>query len=120
MNPAALTSMEEWINEGKSVHDFVAMELAAARSDLAQFPHKAILNTLKEHPEGVDPEYFKNIENKGVDLSQPFAVGEAMKKSNAIAYRIELGKYMIISHCHQVALRSYDPASLPSSSVEKL
>ena len=120
MNPGALTSMQEWINKGNSVHDFVAMELAAARRDLARFPHKAILKALKEHPEGVDPEYFKHMENDGVDLSEPFAVGEAMKKSNAIAYRIELGKYMIISRCHQVALRSYDPASLPSSSVEKL
>ena len=84
------------------------MELATARRDLAQFPHKAILNALKEHPEGVDPEYFKHMKNNGVDLSQLFAVGEAMKKSNAIAYRIELGKYKILSHCHQVALRSYD------------
>ena len=108
MNPGALRSMQEWINKGKSVHDFVAMELATARRDLAQFPHKAILNALKEHPEGVDPEYFKHMKNDGVDLSQLFAVGEAMKKSNAIAYRIELGKYKILSHCHQVALRSYD------------
>ena len=80
---------------------------------LFRSPHKAILNALKGHLEGVDPEYFKHMENKGVDLSEPFAVGEAMKKSNSIAYRIELGKYMIISHCHQVALRSYDADSLP-------
>ena len=119
-NPAALRSMQEWINKGKSIHDFVAMKLAVAEDDLARFPHEAILNALKEHPEGIDPEYFKHMKNRGVDLSQPFAVGEAMRKSNALAYRIELGKYMIISHCHQVALRSYDPDSLPSSSVEKL
>jgi hypothetical protein len=119
-NPAALRSMQEWINGKKSINDFVAMQLAAARVDLARFPHKAILNALKEHPEGVNPEYFGNMKSEGVDLSEPFAVGEAMKKSNAIAYRIELGKYMIISHCHQVALRSYDPNSLPSSSIEKL
>ena len=50
--------MQEWINKGNSVHDFVAMELAAAEDDLAQFPHKAILNALKEHPEGISPKYF--------------------------------------------------------------
>ena len=97
-NPAALRSMQEWINKGKSVHDFVAMELAVAEDDLDQFPHKAILNALKEHPEGVDLEYFKHMASEGVDLSEPFGVDEAMKKSNALAYRIELGKYMIISH----------------------
>ena len=119
-NPCILRSMQEWIEEKKSIHDFVAMQLVKAEDDLVAFPHKAILKALKEHPEGISPKYFKHMENDGVDLSEPFAVGEAMKKSNAIAYRIELGKYMIISHCHQVALRSYDADSLPSSSVEKL
>ena len=110
-NPAALRSVQEWINKGKSINDIVTMKLVAARRDLAQFPHKAILNALKEHPEGVDPEYFKHMKSEGVDLSQPFAVNEAINKSNAFAYRIELGKYLIISHCHHVALRSYDPDS---------
>ena len=114
-NPATLRSMQEWIKKGKSVHDFVAMKLVKAEDDLDRFPHKAILNALKKHPEGISPKYFKHMKSEGVDLSEPFAVGEAVKKSNAIAYRIELGKYMIISHRHQVALRSYDPASLPSS-----
>ena len=41
-NPAALRSMQEWINKGKSIHDFVAMKLAVAEDDLARFPHEAI------------------------------------------------------------------------------
>ena len=107
-NPCMLRSMQEWI-EKKSIHDFVAMQLVKAEDDLVAFPHKAILKALKEHPEGIRPEYFNNMKSKGVDLSNPFAVGASMKESNAIAYRIELGKYVIISHCHQVALRSYNP-----------
>ena len=116
-NPAALRSMQGWINDKKSIHDFVAMKLAKARKLLMRFPHKAILNALKEHPEGISPEYFNNMKSEGVDLSDPVAVGVAMKKSNAIVYHMDSDKYMIISHCHQVALRSYDP---PSSSIEKL
>ena len=116
-NPAALRNMQGWINDKKSIHDFVAMKLAKARNLLVRFPHKAILNALKEHPEGISPEYFNNMKSEGVDLSDPVAVGVAMKKSNAIVYHMDSDKYMIISHCHQVALRSYDP---PSSSIEKL
>ena len=80
--------MQEWINDKKSIHDYVAMKLAKARLDLARFPHNAILNAFKEHPEGISPKYFKHMKSEGVDLSEPSAVGEAMKKSNAIAYRI--------------------------------
>ena len=108
-NPATLRSMEEWVHGGKSVQDFVAKKLAATRRELVKFPHKAILKALKQHPEGVDPEYFKNMKNEGVNLSDPAAVGSAMKQSDAVVYRIELGKYMIISRCHQTALKSYDP-----------
>lgn len=109
-NPAVLRDMEGWIIiDKKTVYSFVAKTLADAKQELVAFKHKQILKALKEHPEGVSPEYFNNTENKGVDLSAPRAVGVSMKSSNAVAYRIELNMYMIISRRHQVALRTYDP-----------
>jgi hypothetical protein len=108
-NPATLRSMQEWVQIGKTIHAFVEGRLANARQDLVAFPHKKILKALKEHPEGVSPEYFNNQYNKGADLSCPKDVGKAMKESNAITYRPESDKYQIISHRHVVALRNYDP-----------
>ena len=85
-------------------------KLAKADLDLAEFPHKAILKALKEHPEGISPKSFNNMGYRGVDLSSPKAIGTAMKRSNdAVVYRIELGKYMTISRCHEIALKSYEP-----------
>ena len=114
-NPATLRSMQLWVHSGKSVEEFIAQTLLEAEQDLVQFPHKAILKALKEHPEGVSPKYFKNMMSEGVDLSDPFAVGVAVKLSDAIVYRIELGsphdpgRYMIMSGCHKTALRRYEP-----------
>jgi hypothetical protein len=83
--------------------------LADAELALVAFPHKAILKALKEHPEGVSPKYFKKQKSEGVDLSEPKAVGVAMKRSNVIVYRIEDGLYHLMSTAHKTALRSYDP-----------
>lgn len=41
------------------------------RGALAAFLHQAILKALKEHPEGISPAYFNNMESEGVDLSDP-------------------------------------------------
>ena len=64
---------------------------------------------MKEHPEGVSPEYFNNEEYKAIDLTSPVAVGAAMKGSNAILYDMKARRYMLISHAHKVALRTYEP-----------
>ena len=37
------------------------------------------------------------------------AVGSAMKRSNAIIYRIELGMYQLMSGAHKTALKTYTP-----------
>lgn len=108
-NPAMLRSMQEWVHKGLCVKDFVKKELAAARAELVAFPHQIILKALKQHPEGVDPEYFKKIKSEGVDLSNARSLSTALQQSNAIVYRIELNRYMIISRCHQTALKSYIP-----------
>jgi hypothetical protein len=68
-----------------------------------------ILKALKKNPEGVSPEYFGKEEYKGIDLSNPVAVGTAMKGSNAILYDMEERRYKLISQAHKVALRSYEP-----------
>jgi hypothetical protein len=68
-----------------------------------------ILKALKEHPEGVPPELFNNVKYDGVDLSNPQAVGYAMKRSNATVYRIENGKYHLLSKVHETALQTYKP-----------
>ena len=114
-NLATLRSMQAWVHGGKSVEEFVAETLVAAEQDLVKFPHKQILKALKEHPEGVSPKYFRDMMSEGVDLSDPFAVGVAVRQSNVIVYRVELGhytdpgRYMIMSHCHKSALKSYEP-----------
>lgn len=114
-NPAAFNKMQIFMTlKGISVENFVALKLSEATADLDAFPHKAILKALKDHPEGVSPGYFNNMENKGVDLSNPRAVAVSMKESNALTYRIELKKYMMLSRCHEVALRSYKLEKLNS------
>ena len=120
-NPAAFNRMLTMMtNDGLSVGDFVELKLRDARAHLKAFPHKAILKALKEHPDGISPGYFNNAESKGVDLSNPRAVAVAMKVSNVLAYRIELDQYIILSHCHKVALRTYEPkVPLPPVDVEK-
>ena len=94
---------------GLSLDDFITMTLRDARSELVAFQHQQILKALKNHPEGIHPEFFNKLENKGVDLSDPKAVGAAMRKGNVITYRIELRKYTIYSKAIEVALRSFDP-----------
>jgi hypothetical protein len=68
-----------------------------------------ILKALKEHPEGVKPEYFSNEKYEGIDMSVPEAVGKAMQGSHAVLYDMKEGCYKLISHAHKVALETYDP-----------
>lgn len=107
MNPATLRNIQEWLGRGNplnTVTSFVANKLKEADLDLNIFPHKQILKELQLTPEGVYPGSFNNIINEGVDLSNPAAVGVAMKSSNSVAFRIELQKYVLISKRHKIAL----------------
>jgi len=109
-SPAMLLDLNDCVqNEGYSVERFVKKVLEEAHLELAAFPLKPILKALKEHPEGVSPKFFKNMKYEGVDLSDPQAVGYAMKRSNAIVYRIENGKYQLLSKAHETALQTYEP-----------
>jgi hypothetical protein len=99
----------DFVSQDVSVDDFIAEELGKARQDLVAFQLKPILKALKEHPEGVRPEYFNNEKYEGIDLSNPVAVGTAMKGSNAILYDMKARRYKLISQAHKVALRNYEP-----------
>ena len=66
---------------------------------------KPILGRLKKHPDGVDPVKL-NKEFKGINMCVPRDVGVAMKESNTIVYRMELGKYQLISRAHATALET--------------
>ena len=95
--------------EGASVDELIAATLKEARQEFVAFALKPILQALKNNPEGVSPDYFNNVECKGIDLSNPGAVGAAMKDSNAILYDMKENRYKLISQAHKVALRKYDP-----------
>jgi hypothetical protein len=94
-----------------SLNTRIKASLGLARKELVAFKLKPILKTLKEHSEGIDPEDFKNQEYKGIDMSSAKAVGDAMKKENAIVYRIDLKTpvFQMLSTRHKTALKTYDP-----------
>lgn len=108
-SPLDLFNLHVKVSPTYSINDYVADVLRDSKKRLVAFPHKPILKALKDHPEGVSPEYLKNQKNEGVDLSHPESVGVAMKSVNAIVYRIELDKYMLMSTAHRTALESYEP-----------
>ena len=108
-NPAAFQSLQVALVKGMSLQDFVTSKLKRATAELLAFQHQQILKALKEHPEGVSPAYFNKMKSEGVDLSDPRAVAVGMKAVNALTYRIELSKYVMLSRCHEVALRTYKP-----------
>jgi hypothetical protein len=92
-----------------SLKEFVDSVIGQAERDLLAFPHQDILKALKSHPEGIPPAYFKKQKSKGVDLSNPKDVGVALKRSNALVYRIDRGLYCLMSTAHKTALKSYEP-----------
>jgi hypothetical protein len=102
-------TLEAFLNESMSVDEFIAEKMAKAKRDLVAFPFKPILKALKEHPEGVPPAYFNNEKCKGVDMSNPVAVGGVMKaaQSNVVFFDMKQGVYKLNSHTLEVALRSY-------------
>jgi hypothetical protein len=83
--------------------------LLDAYQNLVDFPLKPMLKALKEHPEGVSPDYFNNQKYDGVDMSSTSAMGPVMKSSIAIIYRIDLKKYQLMSTAHKTALKTYSP-----------
>ena len=108
-SPSQVLDLAQSVSSTHSVEDYVADILDRATRRLRAFPHQAILQALKDHPEGISLAYFDGQESEGVDLANPVAVGTAMKAVNAIVYREDLGKYMLMSTAHRTALESYEP-----------
>ena len=108
-NPGTLEDLGIHMQKGLSLDHFITMTLHFARSELVAFQHQQILKALKDHPEGISPEVFIKLKNKGVDLLAPRVVGVVMSRGNAITYRIELNKHTTYSKAVEVALRSYNP-----------
>ena len=109
-SPARLIKLINYVqNRNTTLKDCVDGILRVAHQDLLKFQLKPILKVLKEYPEGISPDYFSNKKYEGIDLSDQDAVGSAMKRSNAIIYRIELGKYQLMSVAHKTALKTYTP-----------
>lgn len=108
--PADLVQFVKELSKGMPVKKFVDEKLQDARECLEAFPLKTILQALKDHPEGVRPGYFNNLEEKGVDLTHPAKVGQIMKeKLNPLIYRKDLKVYQLLSTAHKTALKSYVP-----------
>mmetsp|Transcript_7355 Transcript_7355/g.7759 ORF Transcript_7355/g.7759 Transcript_7355/m.7759 type:complete len:460 (-) Transcript_7355:128-1507(-) len=109
-SPARLVSLVGELSDGVTVQQFVDNMLEDALKGLRAFPLKTILQALKDHPDGVNPEYFNNLKEEGVDLTNPVAVGKIMKeKLNPLIFRQDLGLYQLISTAHKTALKSYKP-----------
>ena len=101
--------------KGWTLNKFLEEKVKTARVELAAFPFKPILKALKEHPEGVSPEFFQNLKYEGVDLTDPEAVCSSMKRKNVIVYRKDNKKYELQSKAHETALREYEPIVVSSA-----
>lgn len=111
-NPDLLVTLMATVPEIETIDKYVEGILTTARQNLVKFPLKTILQALKDpaHVDGVAPKYFKNIKEKGIDLSNELEVGGVMKSfGNPIIFRKDLAKYQMISTAHKTALKTYDP-----------
>ena len=100
----------------QTLQEYVDRVLESAHMDLIKFPLKPILKALKEHPDGVKSEYFKDQTftwksgpaTEVFDLSCPESVGLAMKSQNCIMFRIELNLYQLQSTAHKTAIKNLE------------
>ena len=95
-----------------SVNDFVDCHVLIARRELAQFPFLTIVAriqaALAEGLTGVDPLMLWAEKENQVMLSDPAAVFEIAKKSNAVMYYRNgaIAEYRPISTAHEYALKN--------------
>ncbi len=94
-----------------SLDDSIDTIIGFARGELGAFKLQPVLKSIKEHPEGVDPLTFGKQKYENIDMSVPAKVGDAMKETNAIVYRIDKDPpvYQTLSTKHKTALKSYVP-----------
>ncbi len=110
-NPIVLNKMLDFLEEKDSLDTCLKRIVDEARSELLGFKLQPILKAIKEHPEGVEPGYFKKQKYEGIDMSVPEQVGDAMKAKNAIVFRSDLDPkvYQALSTKHKTALKTYEP-----------
>jgi hypothetical protein len=108
-NPMVLNQLATAVKRSITVEEFVDAKIADAELDLNGFPVQDMLAELKQRPEGVSPLQLRDKESQGVPLSDRAAVGSAMKKSNAVVYRMESRAYTLMSTAHRTAIKSYTP-----------
>ncbi len=107
-NPITLRNLVR--DKKESIDSFVQEKLSYARSDLSTYPFQSILKALKELPnpaDGIDPSYFKNLEEGGVPLINERDVlmtTRYLSQLNAILYRMDTKRYHLISTAHQTDL----------------
>ena len=108
--------LEKLVNQVPSqltLEQFVKDELDEAEMQLKTFPHQAILQELKKHPDGVSVMQFEGIFHDGVHLADTKAVVKSMKNSSTIVYRIDLKEYQLKSTAlRTVLLKTFKPLVL--------
>ncbi len=106
--PTALQSYLDAHANGISLAAFVQDFILSAEQDLRCFPDNEILNALKKHPGGVPIGLLdgKNKEGGINSFSNPLALIPAMRKSNAVVFRMDnhLFRYEFMSVAHRKAL----------------
>ena len=107
-SPLDLIKLSKEVSDTYSVKDYVADVLREVKVGLRAFRHKPILKALRRNLNGVHLDYFKDQVDGGIDLSDPVAVGIAMKTHDAIVYRKELDMYMLMSTAHRTVLKTSD------------
>ena len=110
-NPTVLNKMLDFLEKKDLLDKCLKRIVKEAHDELEGFKLQPILKAIKEHPEGVEPGYFKKQKYEGIDMSVPELVGDAMKAKNAIVFRSDLDPkvYQALSTKHKTALKTYEP-----------
>ena len=110
---ALLENLVNKVPSQLTLEQFVKDELDEAEVQLMTFPHQAILQELKKHPDGVSVMQFEGIFHDGVHLADTKAVVKSMKNSSTIVYRIDLKEYQLKSTAlRTVLLKTFKPLVL--------
>jgi hypothetical protein len=99
-----LMKIAAYVRKKFTLKQFVDDVLRSARQDIGAFPHKEILQALKDNKvESIPVSHF----GKNSPLSNPEAISAALKANNAIFYRVDTKSYQLSSRAHATALQLY-------------
>jgi hypothetical protein len=106
--PLGIVLFCEDLSDGIPADALITDRIMQAKRDLVAFVHIPILRALKNQPDGIQVEFFRGIEDKGVLLSEPKSVGVAMKTRNVIVYHFQSGEYRLFSKAHKTAIKDLE------------